>query len=353
MIVRLSPGEVERVRLVLRGGSVLDWRRLNVRSRAECDALLRVNGFDPEGHEDASHLAEIRRTAMEYLEECHGFTFSPEIYGAESTCDLMLMAAGSQPVLRRQACTVLKVMHVVHHVDARELKSRLNISDHELYHLVEEKTARVVEEMKGLGYPVIDCQCSRKTFYSIITKLLSKREGNRAPLYDMIRFRIVTATVEEIVPVVAYLSSHLFPFHCTIPGESHNTIFDFRDFLRSHPRISRMIPELQVDLDQEKEKPGPPNPETSDTFRTVTFIVDLPLRLDDRQLAVWAPGQSLPSRVVHVCAEFQIVDQASQLGNEQGDAAHDRYKARRLARVRERLLRGRKAWTGRGRHAHE
>jgi hypothetical protein len=48
MIVKLTLGDVERARLVLRGGSVLDWRRLNVTSLAEGDAILRVNGFDPE-----------------------------------------------------------------------------------------------------------------------------------------------------------------------------------------------------------------------------------------------------------------------------------------------------------------
>jgi uncharacterized protein (TIGR04552 family) len=252
----------------------------------------------------------------------------------------MLLAAATEPLLRRQACMVLKVMHVVHHVDARELKARLNISDRALFHLVEEKTTHVVNEMRAHGYPIVDFQSSRKTHDSIITKLLSKKRGSRETLYDMIRFRIVTATIEEIVPVVAYLGHHLFPFHFTVPGKSHNSIFSFKDFIRRHPRISRMIPELQVDLMHEDEMIEPSNLETSSMFKTVNFIVDLPIRLDDRHLEVWAPGIKLPSRVVHVLAEFQIVDQASNLGNKKGDANHDRYKARRMAKVKERLLQG-------------
>jgi hypothetical protein len=55
MIVKLSLGDVERARLVLRGGSVLDWRRLNVTSLAEGDAILRVNGFDPEKDKVYAH----------------------------------------------------------------------------------------------------------------------------------------------------------------------------------------------------------------------------------------------------------------------------------------------------------
>jgi len=340
MIVRLTLGEMERAGLVLRGGSVLDWRRLKVASREECDIILRVNGFDPNNSDDQAHLNEIRISAIDYLERTFQFVFASEIRNVESISDLMLMAAGRNPALRRQACTVLKVMLVVHHIKARELKSRLNISDHELFHLLEDKAARVVSEMKNQGYPIVDFQSSRKTHDSIMTKLLSKRQGNRAMLYDMLRFRIVTATMEEIVPVVAYLSQHLFPFHNTVPGESHNSLFHLRDYIRRHPRMSKMIPEFQVDLLYESEMQTTPNPDTSDTYKTINFIVDLPLRLEDRQMEVWAPGLKLSSRIVHVLAEFQIVDQISYRNNEKGEASHEKYKTRRLAKVRQRLLRG-------------
>jgi uncharacterized protein (TIGR04552 family) len=67
MIVKLSLRDVERARLVLRGGSVLDWRRLNITSLAEGDVIWRVNGFDPENEEDSARLKEIRLSAIEYL----------------------------------------------------------------------------------------------------------------------------------------------------------------------------------------------------------------------------------------------------------------------------------------------
>jgi len=346
VIVKLSLGEIERARLVLRGGSIIDWRRLDVASIEECDAILRANGFHPQGEQDAAYLQEIRLAAIDYLERNVGVAFSPDIIDARSASHLMLLASGRNAVVRRQACMVLKVMHVVHHIEARELKSRLNISDRELYHLVEEKTSRLIREMQDQGYPIVDFQSSRKTQDSVITKLLSKRQGNRALLYDMIRFRIVTATVEEIVPVVAYISQHLFPFHYTVPGESHNTVFDFKNFIRRHTRMSRIIREFQVDLMYENEMRGPSNPDTSSTFKMANFIVDLPLRLTDSQLEVWAPGIELSSRVVHVLAEFQIVDRESSLLNEQGEASHDRYKARRMVKVKERLLRGTMVWKG-------
>jgi len=200
MIVKLSLGELERARLVLRGGSALDWHRLDVRSLNECNAILHANGFDLEDEDDISYLQEVRLSAIDYLHRNFGFSFSPEISSAPSTADLMLLAAGGDAIIRRQACMVLKVMHVVHHADARELKSRLNIAEHELYHIVEDKAVRVIQGMKEQGYPIIDFQCSRKTRDSIITKLLSKKQGNRALLYDMIRFRVITAPLKRSYP---------------------------------------------------------------------------------------------------------------------------------------------------------
>ena len=340
MIVRLTLGEMERAGLVLRGGSVLDWHSLKVASRAECETILRVNGFDPGDALDRARLTEIRLSAIDYLERTFDFVFVSEIRNAEEVSNLMLIAAGKDLVLRRQACAVLKAILVIHHIEARELKSRLNISDHELFHLLEDKAARVISEMQNQGYPITDFQISRKTHDSIMTKLLSKRQGNRAMLYDILRFRIVTATMEEIVPVAGYLSQHLFPFHYTVPGESHNSIFYLRDYVRRHPPISKMIPELQVDLLYDNKMSTTPNPDTSDTYKTSNFIVDLPLRLEDSQLDVWAPGLKLSSRIVHVLAEFQIVDQVSNLKNERGEASHEQYNARRLAKVRQRLFRG-------------
>lgn len=50
---------------------------------------------------------------------------------------------------------------------------------------------------------------------------------------------------------------------------------------------------FQVDLMHENETLGTPNPVTSSTFKTAKFIVDIPIRLDDRQLLLWAPGKKI------------------------------------------------------------
>lgn len=92
------------------------------------------------------------------------------------------------------------------------------------------------------------------------------------------------------------------------------------------------------DLLYKSEMQTTANTDTSDTYKTVNFIVDLPLWLQDRQLDIWASGLKPFSRIVHVPAEFQIVDQITHSNNEKGEASHEIYKTRRLAKVRQRLL---------------
>jgi uncharacterized protein (TIGR04552 family) len=344
MDTKLTLGDVECVRLILRGGTVIDWRRLNVSSVKDCTELLRANEFDPEDGRDAARLSDIHRKAVDYLERNFAVTFANEVANAASTIDLMLLAAGRDRTLQPQACMVLKLMHIINHIEARELRARLPVSNHDLFQLVEEKAARVVQEMKARGFPILAFLVSQKTRDSLITKFLGKRQTIRAHIYDRVRLRIVTASVNDIVPVVLYMSKHLFPFNYTVPGESHNSIFDFSAFSKLHPRIKEMVPDFQIDLKFENEMRPPANENTPDVYRTINFVVDLPVRLDKHPPRSLDPS-AFPA-IVHVSTEFQIVDQVSHARNECGEASHARYEARRMAKVRERLLHGRMKWRG-------
>ena len=343
----LTLGDVERVRLILRGGTVIDWRRLRVSSIDDCNDLLRVNEFNPEDESDAARLSGIHHRAVDYLERNFGFTFAADIANAPRTSDLMLLAAGYDPVLQPQACMVLKLMHIINHIEAGEFRSILPIPDRDLFQLVEEKAKRVTQDMKNLGYPILEFLSSRKTPDSVITKILAKRKTIRANIFDRVRFRIVTASVNDIVPVVMYMSRHLFPFHYTVPGESYNSIFDFPAYTKLHPRIEAMVPKFQVDLKFENEMRPPANTDTSRAFRTINFVVDFPIKIDTPLLQSRSFDPSVSPGIVHVLTEFQIVDQISHARNECGEASHEKYEARRMVKVRERLLHGRMTWRGR------
>lgn len=113
MFTELTLGDVERVRLILRGGTVIDWRRLNISSINDCKEMLRVNEIDLDDERDAARLSDIHHKAVDYLEHNFGFTFISDITHAPHASDLMLLAAGHDPVLQPQACMVLKLMHII------------------------------------------------------------------------------------------------------------------------------------------------------------------------------------------------------------------------------------------------
>ena len=198
--------------------------------------------------------------------------------------------------------------------------------------------------MKDQGFPVHEFASSRKTRDSLVTKLLAKRQASGAQVFDMVRFRLVTGSVEDIIPVVVTLTERLFGFNLTVPGESHNSIFDFREVVRRHGAMAAMIPRLQVGLKYEDEMRPPGNGDTGRAYRDVNFIVDMPLRLTPRDRAAWAPTGVPTPAIIHVTAEFQIVDRATHEANQVGEASHERYRARRMENVRRRLERGILTW---------
>jgi len=346
MFNKLTIGELERARLVLRGGTVIDWRRLNISTADECNAILLTNGFHPDEPRDQIYLSRIRDRAIDYLKSNFGFTFKENVTDAPHTRDLMFLAAGRDPVLRPQACMVLKLMHVIHYVEAMELRSKIAVAEHELYNLAEQKVTQVLQKMKEIGYPILEFNSSRKTADSLITKILNKKKTIRARILDITRFRIVTETADDIVPLVGYFNAHLFPFNYTVTGESRNSIFEFKDYIFRHPQITKLAPELQIDLTLENEMRPPVNEDTSDFYRIVSFVVDLPLRLEKDFFHKWA-STMLPKvpAIIHIPVEFQLVDKASNAANEAG-ASHEKYKARQYNKVLERLLRGRLQWRG-------
>ncbi len=344
----ISLAEVEQVRLILRGGSVIDWHRLNVTSAEECNHILRSNELHPDDERDRQRLLDIQRRAIDYLQRSFGTVFAPEIVGAQRAQDLMLLAAGRDPLLQPQACMVLKLMHVINHIDGRELLFMLPVSDRDVFYLVEEKATRVAEEMRQRGFPIVEFAGSRKSRDSLITKLLSKKQSIAAQIYDKLRFRIVTATPADIFPVLRYLGQHLFPFNYTIPGESINTVFDFPKFMAANAHLAAMIPNLQVDIESEDQMRPAPNDATSVRFRVINFVVDLPIRIDSYLSHYADPSLEALGRIVYVLTEFQVLDLESHLANERGDASHEKYKARQKAKVKHRLVRGKKFWGQKG-----
>lgn len=335
---RFSLMDLEAVRLLLRGGSVLDWHRLNFSDEREIDEFLRAQELFVGEPADRARIESVKGEAIAYLRRNFDFPVPKPVANA-TLKELVRMASGRG---HRQlcACTILKVMHIIHHLEGRELLFTLPVSDQEVFRLVEEKIYRVVGDMLASGLPVLEFIGGRKNKDSLYTKLMSKQETIAAQIYDKLRFRIVTRHRDDIWPVLNYLMRTVFPFNYAIPGQATNTIFHFRSFCEGVPPLRSLLSGLQVDLGHEDSLTPIENRFTAPSYQVIHFVVDVPVRVpldivEQAPPSAWSLGQ-----VIFVLAEFQLVDRHAEAANELGEASHAAYKSRQKAAVARRLKLG-------------
>src|SRR4051794_36454988 len=117
----LSLAEIEQIRLILRGGSVVDWFRLHHEAVDDVAAFIRLQGGNPDDPEDIGRIAELREKAARYLHDEHNYKLPPELLSCPPL-ELFLYASEKRGRRRDRffACLLLKVMHIVHHIEARE-----------------------------------------------------------------------------------------------------------------------------------------------------------------------------------------------------------------------------------------
>ena len=335
-----SLGDLERMRLILRGGSVIDWRRLHFRSKAEVDRYLRLCLFEPDDPFDRAKLQHILDEAVDYLRTTFRYAVSDEVAHPLEVQDLFLLASGvGDPRLRRIACLVLKVMHVVHHVEARAQLHRARLTEEEMNELVTARVDLAIASLRREGLPVVAASGSVKTRHAIITKLLAKKETLAAQVYDRVRYRVVTQSREHVLPVLVRLCDLLIPFNFVVPGQTQNTLFSFKELVGTSPSLKAMAPQLQIGLhleehDQRSGHSAPANEFSGDGYKVLNFVLDLPVRLPERAVEV---GHG---RIAFCLVELQLVDQETAVANERGESAHGRYKKRQLRNVLRRLSRG-------------
>jgi uncharacterized protein (TIGR04552 family) len=334
--------ELERIRLILRGGSVIDWRRLHMKTRDEVDRFLRLCQIDPSDPADERWARLVLADAVEYLRRTFNYRVTDAVANPPEIHDLFLYASGVKEPQRwrKIACIVLKVMHVIQHIEGRDLFFRLPVSEADLSQMVTLKVTSVVNLLRQKGL-VVEFSDSIKTRESVITKLIAKKETVAAQVYDKTRFRLVTGTREEILPVLYFLTQRLFPFNFVVPDQTDNSLIEFKSLLERYPHFSQYEEELHLDLDYEdREDRRGGNVHSGAGYRNLNFVVDIPVRMDAFLPPPADDHRPRPGRVAYALVEFQIVDRETAIQNEAGENAHDRYKHRQKLRVLRRLSRG-------------
>jgi uncharacterized protein (TIGR04552 family) len=324
-VSELTLADIDAVRLLLRGDSVIDWHRLNYADHAEVDRVLRHNEFDPEHDEEMARLEDTRSDAVDYLSRAFAMAIPDEVAGDLPARDLFLVASSHGPH-QKWACVVLKVMHIIHHINGRAGLLKMSVSDEIIFREIELKVMQVVEQLRAAGAPLAEWEWSRKPRDSQITKLMAKRSTLAANIYDKLRFRLIVPTPDDLVPMIATLTRQLIPFNYIVPGESVNQLLDLQQI--SQERLGSIGP---------TPSENPYNEFSGPEYRIINFVADLPLRIE-RLL----PRNEIPpdnAHVVFVLTEFQLADKVTALRNESGASSHEAYKARQNERVRMRLFR--------------
>ncbi|GAB4293340.1 MAG: hypothetical protein Kow0090_07630 [Myxococcota bacterium] len=338
-----SLSDVEAIRLLLRGGSIVDWHRLDFQNIEEVNKFLYVNLLDVNDPVDRYRLDYLFHSAMEYLGETYGYRFPQKIANAKNIQTLFLFAS-SKKKDRTQvlSCSILKLMHTIQHIEAREILFNTRVSTQEVAQAAQERISRLIDKIQRDTDVIVEFSGGQKTRSSIVTKLLSKKENVATIIFDRIRFRLVVRRRRDILPLLNYMITNLLPFNYVVPLESHNTLIPFSRLIERNRYLSRYRDKLQLDIDIEAEEAKESNINifSGKTFRTINFVSDLPLRVDKIVPDIDPDLVRRLGRIIFANVEFQIVDYQTHLNNERGENSHVRYKARQLAMVQDRLRRG-------------
>lgn len=325
--------DANELRLLLRGESVVDWHRLDLETEADARRLLALNAFNWDDAGDRRRIEALRSHAVDYLQRVLNFYLDEEVAHAAAFIELPLMASGKGThKQQRGACVLLKVMHILHHLDARELRTRLALADTELFESVEQSVLQIFDQLRSSGAPVVEFQWSRKTRESLLTKMLVKRETSAARVFDRLRFRLIVKRREDLVPTLRTMLRKLIPFNYVVPGQTVNSLIDLRDLAIGPSRLTT-----------DEGRHAETNEFSGANFRVINFIADLPVRVDrltrDGPYRQDQLGEDDRGDMVFVLAEFQLIDAETARANEQGESSHQAYKTRQHSRVRERMLR--------------
>ena len=334
--------ELERLRLVLRGGSVIEWRRMHFTTWDEVDRFIRLCQIDPTQRHDEAWVRQVLSDAVEYLRRTFDYKVADAVANPNMIHDLFLLASGQiDKKYRKIACVVLKVMHVIQHIEARDLLFKTAVSEAGLAEMVTERVVAVIDDAKAKGLPIVEFSDSIKARESVITKLIAKKDSTAAAVYDRTRFRIIVKERDDVLPTLYFLMQRLIPFNFMVPAQTENTLLRFKDLLAQYPNFRKYAKQLHLDVDyEEREESKRGNAFSGSTYRILNFVADVPIRLDAYLPPPEYDDRSRRGRITLATCEFQIADEKQAAENEKGENSHERYKQRQRDVVLKRLSRG-------------
>lgn len=264
---------------------------------------------------------------------------------------------GREPSLQSWACALLKVMHVLVHLDS-DLFTKFSspiqeqilrpIQAHIYNDPVRGVTLGPASDPESIVLKKFDVKAF-KTSSSSITKLLAKPDVVAFSLLDKVGVRFITKHLFDAFRVMRYLSEkNIVCIPHNVPDQSNNTLYPTNLFLQEMENLTgdqKITPEeidqrLVARLERHREDAKyllKLNSFSSLEYRFIKFITR-------RMIRVKNDGGQGPAFTFFYPFEVQIVDYQTYLENLSGKASHDKYKARQKKAARQRTL----AWAESG-----
>jgi len=327
-------------------------------SLEEAHSFLRTYGYDVTSPQDEERLWHLHSRAVTYLRSriLQDGEEIPEVLTDRTQLKepaFLLVHAGPEEkdvLLKKWACVILKVMHVVTHLQ-NDLFSYFSADIQEQIfkpyrHFVRQDPARGLllggsDDTDPIRLQKMELK-PFKDSNSAITKLLSKPEATAFGLMDKIGVRIVTHTLLDVFRVMQFLvKEHVVSYPHVVPGQSNNSLFPVKLFLQVMEQVKKegiQDPREINDRLKATESKGiersqfliKRNEFTASNYKFVKFI--------NRQLVrVEMPGSEKALSFFYPY-EVQVIDYEHYLESISGEASHEQYKARQRDKARERLF---------------
>ncbi|MBC7474261.1 MAG: TIGR04552 family protein, partial [Candidatus Sericytochromatia bacterium] len=330
------------------------------------DIFLEVYGYDLSKVGIAGEVNNIFKEAISFLEN----TLLPDPISKETILkipddiknetdirNILLIASDHSNRLQSWACSVLRVMHTISHINNDiSLKFFPEIQRQILDKLwsaisINSKGEKFLgDEEFGIKISDIDIK-AKKERGSTILKLLHKIENVAADVFDQIGIRIITHDKVDALLIIRYLKkTGILDFYNVKPSRSINRLIDvkvFKKILHHHKerlqsgeinkiefeKIIRQETEKDADLTSEFVSI---NPYTSNEYKSIQFTCRQMIRMNyPFDSADILKGENFCFFFPY---EMQIVDIKTHNENRFGKASHEKYKEKQLISARRRVL---------------
>lgn len=339
------------------GRSVLSMPKLRVKTLDQAEAFLKAYGYDTNIADDRERAWAIHARAVAYVEsqllvgtgkEMPLIIKQPERLG--NLGQLLLLASEDSLEGRetaRWACGLLRVMHVVSHVQNDLFSYFYAEIQEEIFkpyehHIHRDESGKLFFGKGAEAIPLrsFDLKPFKYTD-SIITKFLAKPDAVAFGVLDKIGLRFVTENLFDCFRLMRFMvQNSVVSFPHLVPDQSNNTLYPVNIFMevveqfrdKKDASVQEVDSALRSKLAEQSERAEyvlKPNPFSGADYRFIKFITRRLIRVSIRD------GRSFTFFYPY---EVQIMDGATFDDHQEGPSSHKEYKSRQRAMARDRVF---------------